>query len=436
VLTKLTAAWLNIRSSLWFLPAVMTLGAACLAFVSVYVDRLLLADQRAELAWLFEGGADGARGVLSAIAGGLITVTGVTFSITIVSLQLASSQFTPRVLRSFTANRATQVVLGVFIGTFTYALLVLRSVRSAADNGEAFVPSLSVTTAIVMAISSVGFLIFFIHHISRNIQASVIIDQAAGDAHKTIEKLFPSQIGQPAEEVSHNSATPESEPLAILSDSEGYLQHLDEESMFAWADKKRLLIRMEIAIGDFVSSGVVLVSIWPAEAVDDEVIRQVRQSFVLGEERTTDQDIEFSLIRLVDIASKALSPGINDPTTAKVCLDRLGGLLILLGNRAMPEPVRCDTSGRTVLIASRPKFYRLLNLAFDDIRTFGVATPSVAVHMLLTLNRIARHIPLEQRALAVRQAELVLVDAARRIENVADSATVKQAGAWIHTHES
>jgi uncharacterized membrane protein len=164
-----------LKGSLWFIPTLLVLGAFALAFVTVVVDRRF-EGSRAQATWfLFGVGAEGARGVLSAIAGSIITVTGVVFSITIVALQLASTQYSPRVLRTFLEDRANQVVLGVFIATFTYSLLILRTVRGESDDLDAFVPSISVSTALLLGIVSVGLLIFFINHIAQSIRASVII---------------------------------------------------------------------------------------------------------------------------------------------------------------------------------------------------------------------------------------------------------------------
>ncbi|MBA2243389.1 MAG: DUF2254 domain-containing protein, partial [Gemmatimonadetes bacterium] len=173
MLARLTMVWVKVRDSLWFLPALLTLLASGLAMLVVELEKrgvLALGDSDH---WLLGGGAEGARGVLSAIAGGLITVTGVVFSVTIVALQLASSQFTPRVLRNFTADRSNQLVLGVFIGTFTYTLLVLRTVRSPTPDQEAFIPRIAVALAVGLVLLSIAFLIFFINHAARSIQVSV-----------------------------------------------------------------------------------------------------------------------------------------------------------------------------------------------------------------------------------------------------------------------
>ncbi|HEU0302351.1 MAG TPA: DUF2254 family protein [Longimicrobium sp.] len=195
MLARLRLAWTKVRDSLWFLPCVMTLAGAVLAIAITQAARRGAFDVEVLRSWVFGGGVDGARGVLEAIAGGLITVTGVVFSVTIVALQLASTQFTPRVLRNFTADRGNQLVLGVFIGTFTYTLLVLRTVRSADDGESPFVPRVAVTLAVVLVLVAIGFLIFYINHSARSIQVAAILGRVARRTIGDVRRLFPEQIG-------------------------------------------------------------------------------------------------------------------------------------------------------------------------------------------------------------------------------------------------
>ena len=191
--TRLGSWWLALKGSLWFVPAVCTTLAVAFALGLVRLDQELLLGRGADSRWwLLGGGAEGTRGVLAAIAGTMITVTGVVFSITIVALQLASSQFTPRVLRTFTGDRGNQLVLGVFIATFTYALLVLRTVREASEGRPPFVPAASVTLAIALAGVSIGFLIYYINHAASSIRASVVIDRVARDTLGLIDELYPT----------------------------------------------------------------------------------------------------------------------------------------------------------------------------------------------------------------------------------------------------
>jgi uncharacterized membrane protein len=251
---RLTMIWSTIRDSLWFVPAVLTLCAAVLAFVLVEFEERYDLEAAKGTRWLVSTSVDGAREVLSTIAGSLITVTGVVFSVTIVALQLASTQFTPRILRNFTADRSNQLVLGVFIATFTYTLLVLRVVRSLQDDGR-FVPHLSVNLAIVLSLVSVGFLIYYIHHAARSVQADVILSVIADDALAHVKKLFPQEIGEPARPSPAEEAAPVGQADLVRSDASGYLQAVDGKSLFALGERQRLLIRMVQPVGAFILKG-------------------------------------------------------------------------------------------------------------------------------------------------------------------------------------
>jgi uncharacterized membrane protein len=410
------------------LPAVITVAAALLAALTLRIDEILLADRRATFYLAFGGGVEGARGVLTAIAGSMITVTGVVFSITIVALQLASSQYTPRVLRGFTRDRANQVVLGVFIGTFTYTLLVLRMVRSASDDGEAFVPSISVGVAILLALLSIGFLIYYIHHAARSIQASVIIDRAANDTLGLVRRLFPEPIGEPALE-RPAPPVPAGAPALITAEGAGYLQTVDADTLFELADTEKLTIRMEPYIGEFVLPGAPLAAVWPPTAVDDAGVGRIRQAFVLGPDRTLQQDIELGLRQLADIAIKALSPGINDPTTAVNCIDRLSEILVTLGNRDAPERARSDDQGRVCFVARETTFCRAVRLSFDQIRHYGRSDPVFMAHWLRTLRRAAALVPPARRAALADQVRAALDTERREIRDPGDLERVLEAGA-------
>ncbi|HYR07989.1 MAG TPA: DUF2254 domain-containing protein, partial [Longimicrobium sp.] len=316
MLARLRLLWTRVRDSLWFLPCVMTLAGAVLAVVVTQAEQRGAFDGEMLRSWVFSGGVDGARGVLEAIAGGLITVTGVVFSVTIVALQLASTQFTPRILRNFTADRGNQLVLGVFIGTFTYTLLVLRTVRSADDGESPFVPRVAVTLAVVLVLVAIGFLIFYINHSARSIQVAAILDRVARRTIGDVRRLFPEQIGHADEAAPADPRQPDQPSVTVTAQRAGYLQAVDGRSLFRLGKGRRLVIAMEPHIGDFVVPGQAIATISPPGEVDEEVFRQVRKAFLLGPERTPEQDVEFGIVEISDIAIKALSPGINDPTTA------------------------------------------------------------------------------------------------------------------------
>lgn len=401
-LARLRIRWVHVRDSLWFLPGVLTLGAAALAVLMTHLEKRGIIGTGDPYHWLFGSGVEGARGVLSAIAGGLITVTGVVFSVTVVALQLASSQFTPRVLRHFTADRANQAVLGVFIGTFTYSLLVLRVVRSEADDEQAFVPRISVALAVGLVLVSIGFLIFFINHASRSIQVSVILARVTGLTLSQIERLFPATVGEPFRPSDPDANVPSGDPAYVSAIEAGYLQAVGGEGLLALGEECGVVIRMERRIGEHVLPGSRIAAVWPEDRVDDAVVDRIRTAFVLGSERTPDQDVEFGIIEIADIAVKALSPGINDPTTASHCIDRLAELLLALGTREPPRDLRTD-GGTVHFIARHLEYERAVALAFDPIRHFGSDNPVIvsklreALEQLLELVPPARHAPLRAR---------------------------------------
>lgn len=431
---RIGVLWDRIRDSLWFIPSVMAASAIALAWITVEIDKQLLADNRTEFYLAFGGGVEGARGVLTAIASTAITVTGVVFSITIVALQLASSQFTPRVLRNFAADRVNHVVLGVFIGAFIYALLVLRTVRSELEDGSSFVPSLSVGIAIILALVSIASLIFFIHHSARSIQVSTILERITKDTVGLVDSLFPDPFDERTES-EREAALPTETPRIVTSSQAGYLQAVDNHALFELARRENLTVRMEPLVGEFVLPGAPLASVWSSGAViGDQAIEGVRGTFVVGPQRTLHEDLELGLRQLTDIGVRALSPGTNDPTTATLCADRLAEVLVRLGNRAMPRPIRAEQAGSARVVAQTTTFDRAVDLGFDQLRHYGAKDPSVAVHLIETLGRVAELVPACRRAVLIRQARGVLRAGREAISDPWDLARVERASGWTSTH--
>ena len=424
---RLMMLWVSIRDSLWFIPGLSALAGVLLATLLVQVPPPTDSGTLTEL-WLFGGGAEGARGVLSTIAGSLITVTGVVFSVTIVALQLASSQFTPRVLRSFVADRANQVVLGVFIGTFTYTLLVLRTTRSAAADGESFVPQVAVSVAVALLLISIAALIFFIDHAARSVQASVILFRETQQTLDKIPHLFPGEIGEDTSGSNVEPESPSGADAVVPALISGYVQAVSGDSLLELAAERNLVIRLEAAIGDFALAGGPLARIWPAEKVDQETVRAARESIVLGFERTPEQDIELGIQALADIAVRALSPGINDPTTATLCIDRLMEILAARGRRREPNRGRNDRDGRLRVIAPTSSFERAANLAFDQIRHYGSENPLIAKKLLSALRELAALLPPSAARVLEQHVETVLIASRERIKNSLDLRDIERLG--------
>jgi len=442
-LDRVTALWNQVRDSLWFLPSLLTLGSVLLAVVTIQIDTMDVLPTAPVGVWLFSGTASGARGVLTSIASGFITITGVVFSITIVALQLASTQFTPRILRNFTADRANQMVLGIFIATFTYALLVLRVVRGkqdaitpedverAVESGqavEAFVPHLAVTVAVLLAVVGIGSLIFFIDHAARSVQASVIIDRVTKDALRTVERRLPARVGE-AVELSVEAATPAAQGAIITALRSGYIQGVDEEQLMKLLHASGLTIRMEPRIGDYILPGGALATVWPAGSASREDVEDtVRSAFVLGHERTKHLDIELGFIELSDIAVKALSPGINDPTTAILCVDRLAEILLVAGHTDTPPLVRKAPEDSGTLILPDVGFDELVETALDEIRHYGVGNPHFAATFLKRMGDLGHLLPHHRRTPIARQTAAMLRAAREQISEPADLRGVEAAG--------
>jgi uncharacterized membrane protein len=428
---RLTSLWYRLRESLWFLPSLLTLGGALLALGLVELDRHLALEPRGNRLWAFGGGTDGARGVLQAIAGSLITVTGTVFSITIVALQLASSQFTPRVLRTFTRDRGVQAVLGVFIGTFTYALLVLRAVRGRDGDAERFVPSVAVVGAIVLALLSIGCLIYFIHHMAQSIRVSAVVERVVRDGAALLAHRYPTEIGEPLSASGAAAALPLDPPAEITANGEGYLQVIAADAIFGLSGMATLTIQIDPVVGDFVLRSERLASLWPASAATDDVIATVRQSCVLGAERTLEADADLPLRQLADVAVKALSPGINDPTTAVTCVDRLAQLLLRAAAGGQPPAVYRREGSPVTLVVAAPSFARLAETAFGQIRHYGADNPAIAEHLLGVIGRVAGLAPPECRPALRWQADLALAASRDRIGSGHERARVEAAASWL-----
>jgi uncharacterized membrane protein len=392
-----------LRNSLWFVPGLWVVGAGILAFGLISLDSAT-PSFATHVPLLFGGGADGARSVLSSIAGSAITVAGVTFSITIVALQLASSQFSPSVLRNFMRDRISQMVLGSFIGTFFYSLLVLRSIRSKAADAEAFVPSISVSVGILFAVVAVVMLVLFIHHISTRIQVSTIVGTIADETAARIRADWRDRDGDDLD----MRDGPDGEPRGIASVTSGYLQLVDSGGLVSIAKQLDLVIRVDKRTGEWVQEGAVLFSVWPASIKADKLAPRLTRRVTLGSQRSLEQDAAFGIRQLVDVAVKALSPGINDPTTAIDCIHRLTQLLVDLGVRREPQHEFADDGEQVRLIVRTRSYRELVDLAFDQVRQYAARTPAVVDACAAAIETVIAVVPPDRGEALRRQAALFL----------------------------
>ncbi|WP_245515998.1 DUF2254 domain-containing protein [Ancylobacter aquaticus] len=378
--------WDRLRSSFWFLPSTMAAGAAALSFALVWLDTVLDDGVIERLGWLYGFGPEGARAVLSAVAGSMITVAGLTFSMTMLTLQLASSQFGPRLLRSFMSDRGNQLVLGTFTSTFLYCLLVLRTVRGTEE--ASFVPHISVTIGVVLATLSLAVLIYFIHHIANSIRIETVLAELARETQAVIDRLYPTQLGQePSPRDAHATAgllrELEADCHDVFVEGSGYVQRLDEAAVMRIATEHDLMISINAPPGRFVTERDAVLRAAPRARASDEVLDRLREALVVGRDRTPTQDLHFALRRFVEIAQRALSPGINDPTTALYCIDRLSQALCSLAEREFPSAVRADEEGHPRVITPVSSLEEFACPALVAVARYGMNDADV-VRQLVT----------------------------------------------------
>ena len=434
--TQLGEYWQRLRTSFWFVPAAMSVAAIALAMAAVASDETATSWlQRAGLT--FSGGAEGASSVLETIASSMITIAGVIFSMTLVALTLTTSQYGPRLLRTFIRDTTTQVVLGTFVATFLYCLVVLRSIRRAEE--ATFVPQLAVTLGVLLAVVGVGFLIYFIHHIASLIQADEVVVRVARELNAAIDRLFPEFAGDAAEALRSapdDGLLPdafEREARTIRSVGDGYLQSIDTERVMALAREEDLLIRVELGPGSFVMSDRPLARAWPGSRVSDRLEEGIRRAFVQGNQRTPVQDVEFAVLQLVEIAVRALSPSLNDPFTAVRCVHRLGSALRRVARRSMPSPHRFDDEGRLRLVAPVATFPSIADAAFDQIRRHSGTSAAVTLSLLDTIAVVGEFASRpEDRAALRRHADMIARGAREGLSEAEDRREVERRLALVH----
>jgi uncharacterized membrane protein len=389
-MNKLRQFWGNLRSSFWFMPSLMVTGSIAFAVFLIEADSAGFNQWLSQWPRLFGVGAEGARLMLSTLAGSMITVMGITFSMTLLALVQASSQYTSRILRNFMRSRVTQATLGVFAGIFAYCLIVLRTIRGGVGVDE-FVPSLAVFFAFVMSLGGVGILIYFIHHIASSIQASNIISSVAHETNASIDRLLPEKLDQVPDEDEGGNHILESldkrDWYPVPAAVNGYIQSVNNDALLHIAMDIKTIVRTEHGIGAFVVQDTALVSLALTYPPDQKTIDALNGAYSIGRHRTVEQDPAFGIRQIVDIAIKALSPGVNDTSTAVMCVDYLTSILARLAGRQFPPSYRYE--GETLrVVATVPSFEGLLAEAFDQIRGSAEVNVAILARMLGALDTI------------------------------------------------
>jgi uncharacterized membrane protein len=408
--TWVTNLWDDFRTGFWFVPSLLLCAALVLALVLPEIDERVgpaIPD------WIGSDTAT-ARATLTAIGGAMITVAGVVFSVTMVTFSLTSSQFGPRLLRSYLSDPISQLALGCCLGSSLYSFLLLRTLHET-DDGF-FVPHLSVSVAVILSAATVAVLIYFVHHVSTVVQADNVVANVAHDLDRAIDRLFPQEIGEEPRDVRRDVSGDRCAALddhglltSIAAEQEGYLQAIDDHKLLALAKDRNLVMKLDPRPGDFIVKGNTLATVCPADQVTREVADQVKVAFLVGNRRTPRQDVECAVVELVEVAVRALSPGINDPFTAMRCVDRLGASLARLSQRRIPSSYRYDDQNNLRIIVRGWEFGEVLDAAFDMIRQHSAGNVAVTIRLLESLIVIAGHAEREADQMAIhRQARMIL----------------------------
>lgn len=374
---KFQQFWYSLRASLWFIPGLMLFSSIVFALVLVEVDGKIDRELLLEYPRIFGLGADGSRGMLTAIAGSMLTVATLAFSLTLSIIAQASGQYTPRILRNFMRDRVNQFILGYFVSVFAYCLVVLRTIRGADE--LKFVPSLAVIVGLVSALGGIIVLIYFIHHIATSLQLTNIIDGIVQDTLESINGIFPTGLGNPAE---HEEDFEKAEEIIdkkdwfdIICDRSGYIQLVDTDGLLDFAIDFDLIVKMESGVGQFIGKGDVIATVAADDQKSaiisiDKITDAVNGFYTIYRFRSVEQDVGYGIRQIVDIALKALSPGVNDTTTAIICIDNLGVLISEIAYRSLPATVRIKEKMVRVFVFA-PTFESFVETAFDQIRISG-----------------------------------------------------------------
>ncbi len=379
--------WLDqLRSSLWFVPTLIVLGSVVLAFGMLAIDSTLpnewWKDDASRLSALFDVRLGGAMATLQAIGGSIITIAGVVFSITIAAMTLAAGQYTSRVLRNFIRDRGNQAVLGIFLGIFVYCLLIMRSLSGISDNSHA--PPMAMLMSLVLAVVGIATLIFFIHHIAKSLQATNIVAAIAKSALPSIDRHFPDRL-EPTKEDGVGLKRPDGgHRFVVRSQRNGYVTGIDFSDLVKIADACDALVRVYRGPGFFVTEGEAIAQVQSVEKLDDDVIDDLLDAWSFSAQRTLENDPGYGLRQLVDVALKALSPGVNETTTGIMCINWIGVILARMSGRRLP-PKLLSSEKQIRVLTNSPRMGDFIGLGLDQIRQSAVGNVAVQKRLLEVL---------------------------------------------------
>jgi uncharacterized membrane protein len=407
---KLLFFWNELKATFWLVPVLIIIFSILLSLGVVYLDSAVNLPQNKITRLFLVNSSDSARSILSTISGAMIGVAGTVFSVTLVALTLASSQFGPRLIKNFMYVRLNQVVLGSYISTYLYCLLVLTAIK---EGDYTFIPALSILVAIFAAMANIILLIIFIHRIAISIQADKVISEISVFISTQVKTLFPAKMGEEEE----SGKSPDiraiksnySKTVSVKSRHNGYLQYIDSETLMEIVTRNNALLELHFRPGGFLVEGLEIGLLHSNENIENEEVEKILQQLVIGPTKTAQQDLEFSIHQMVEIAARALSPGVNDPYTAVACIDNLTATMCYLATLKFPSEYRFDDENNLRVIANTLDFEGILDAAFNQIRQFSAGSAAVIIRLmeaLITIHKFAKNE--SYRLTVVKHANMVL----------------------------
>ena len=411
---RLSAADERLRNSLFLVPMLYVVGSVLLGLAGVRLDRELV-ENGEDLPFNLTSTVESARAVLSTVAGATITVAGIAFSVSLLIIQLASSQYSPRVVTGLFRDPFNKRVMGIVVGTFTYCLVVLRAVRSPLEEGgDAVVPNISVAFAVVAGLLSIMAIVAFISHNAHTMDVSKILHDVTEQALEQVRDAWPlPELQDDGADLPDGPTTvdPPVDVLVIPFDDHGWVQRIDGDELVRAGDPGST-VRLETTVGRYAVAGTPLCSIWPRPSHEDEACRIARRALVVGETRTSPEDVGYGIRQLADVALKALSPGINDPTTAQDAMFHAATVLRELLRRQPPRARQPMADGRILVLGEEPSHGELIDTAFDEVRLASTGMPTVSIYLLEIIALLIEAVADDDRAdggraALRRQAQLI-----------------------------
>lgn len=369
-----------LRTSLFFAPALLVIAGVGLSFAIAQVDRTV---DTSTLPSFVRIPPDAAQTLLATIAGATITTVGVVFSITVVSVQLASGQFSPRVIRGFFRDKGSQLVVGVLAATFAYCVVGLYSVAPGTGANGPKVPTVSVGVAVLLSLTSILTIVGYLNHATRLLYVGTMIQRVADETVELVERIGGTSHEDSAED---SAQSPTQDGHVVVAATDGWVQQISSDGVLE-AVPPASTVRLETRAGCFVARGMPLATVWPPPE-DDAICAELADAFIMGNERTMQQDVDFGLRQLTDIALRALSPGINDPTTAIEVVVRVGAILRRLLVIELPPPVRSGPDGRLLLRPFALGHAEYVAHAYNQVRLAAAPHPAVCIAILRTLRML------------------------------------------------